>query len=66
MDWKTLIFFAVAVLTLTYFFAFWQNRHERVKFHFFKQKIDISLGLLAISIFLDGAMLSALLIWLLY
>lgn len=65
MDWKTLIFFAVAVLTLTYFFVFWQNRHERVKFNFFKQKIDISLGLLALSIFLDGIIIAMLINWLL-
>ena len=53
-------------MTITYFVMFWQNRHERVKFNFFGHKIDISVGLLAMGIFLDGAIIAALLIWLFY
>ena len=65
MDWKLLIFFIVAVITITYFIMFWQNRHERVKFNFFGHKIDISVGLLSVGIFLDGAIIALLIYWLL-
>jgi hypothetical protein len=65
-EMKPLIFFIVTLITLTYFVTFWQNRNERVKFRLFNQKVDISVGLLAVGIFLDGAIISALLIWLLY
>lgn len=62
--WKTVLFFAVVFFTLLYFLLFYENRHETVTFHFFHQKIQISLGLLAFGIFLDGAILAGLLIWL--
>jgi uncharacterized integral membrane protein len=65
MDWKLIIFFIVAILTLTYFVTFWQNKDERTHLHIFGQKIDINLGLLMFGVFLDGAILAVILIWLL-
>jgi len=66
MSLELFIFFIVAILTLTYFVTFWQNWGRKVKFHMFGKDIEISLGLLSFGIFLDGAILSAILIWLLY
>lgn len=65
MDWKLLLFFIVAFLTLLYFSLFWKNRYEKISLHFFKDKVDVSLGLLMLAVFLDGALIAALLLWLL-
>jgi len=65
MNLKLLLFFIVVLFTLLYFVEFWENRHTRVSFHMFNHKIDISLGLLLVAVFLDGAILTLLLTWLL-
>lgn len=66
MDSKYIIFFIVAVLVLTYFVIFWQNRHKKVKFQLFNQEIEINLGLLTFGIFLDGIILASILLWLIF
>ena len=65
MDWKLILFFIVILFTLIYFVVFWENRHEKTHFHFFSQRIDINLGLLMLAVFLDGAIITLLLLWLL-
>ncbi|MBN2087172.1 hypothetical protein JW758_02390 [Candidatus Peregrinibacteria bacterium] len=65
MEYKSIIFFIIAILTLTYFVTFWQNRNRVVQFHMFGKEIKINLGLLTFGIFLDGALITAILIWLL-
>jgi len=65
MNWKLLIFFIVSLFAILYLVIFWENRCERVKFHFFNQKMNISLGLLLFMVFLDTSIIVALLIWLL-
>jgi len=65
MDWKLILFFIVTLFTLLYFGLFWKNRHEKINLRFFKDKIDVSLGLLMLAVFLDGALIAALLLWLL-
>jgi len=65
MDLKLLIFFIVILFTLLYFVVFWENRHEKIHFHFFSQKIDINLGLLMFAVFLDGIIITLLILWLL-
>ena len=44
---------------------FFENRHEKTKFTFLHHKIDINLGILMLAVFLDGAIITFLLIWLL-
>ena len=61
---KPALFFIVALITLTYLASFWENRKTKVKFNLFHQDIEISLGILAFGLFLDGAILSGLLLWL--
>ena len=65
MNLKLIIFFVVAILTLTYLSVFWQNRKKRIKVKLFTQEIEINLGFLAFGIFIDGIILAAILIWLL-
>lgn len=60
-----IVFFIIAVLTLTYLLSFWQNRRGKVVLQLFNQKIEMSLGLLMFGVFIDSAILSALLLWLL-
>ena len=66
MSLKLIIFFIVAILTLTYLATFMQNWGRKVKFHMFGKDIEISLGLLSFGIFFDGALIAVILIWLLY
>jgi hypothetical protein len=65
MNLKLLFFFIVILFTLLYFVQFWENRHEKVTFHIFGQKVEMNLGLLLVAVFLDGAILSLLIIWIL-
>ena len=62
---KLIIVFTVALFTLMYLVTFWNNRGKKVKFTVFNHEIDISLGLLAFSIFLDGMIIALLINWLL-
>jgi len=61
---KLIIFFFVALFILIYLAIFWHNRHEKIEFHLFSKKIEINLGIMAFGVFLDGAILTALLFWL--
>lgn len=65
MNWKLLLFFIASLFTLLYFVQFWENRHNKTSFHMFGQKIDMNLGLLLLAVFLDGAILGILMMWLL-
>ena len=65
MDWKLLLFFIVILFALLYLVMFWENRHEKAHVHFFGQKLDMNLALLMIAVFLDGVIITLLLIWLL-
>lgn len=62
---KSIIFFIIVFSTISYLFTFWQNRDKRVKFHMFGQEIEINLGILSFGIFIDGAIITTLIIWLL-
>ncbi len=65
MNLKLIVFFVVILFTLLYFVEFWENRHQKVEFHLFGQKMEITLGLLLFAVFLDGAIIAGLLYWLL-
>jgi len=65
MDLKLILFFIVTLLTLLYFRLFWKNRHQKIDLHFFKDKVDVSLGLLMLSVFLDAVLITVLFLWLL-
>ncbi len=65
MDWKIILFFIVILFTLLYLVEFWENRHQKVTFHLFGQKMEITLGLLLFAVFLDGAIIASLFFWLL-
>ena len=65
MGWKLLLFFIVILFTLLYLLMFWENRHEKTHVRFFNQKLDMNLALLMIAVFLDGAVITLLLSWLL-
>jgi len=65
MNLKLIIFFVVAVFTLMYLVTFWNNRGKKIKFTVFNHEIEINLGLLAFSIFLDGMIIAILINWLL-
>ena len=64
MSYKIPLFFLVAFSILVYFDLFWKNRHEKVKFRLFGREAGIGLGLLLMTAFFDGALLSVLLLWL--
>lgn len=64
MDYKLIIFFIVAVLLATYLHVFWDNRKEKITFHFFHRKTDAKLGLILLGVFLDGAIFALIFIWL--
>jgi len=48
-----------------YLVTFWNNRGKKIKFTVFNHEIEINLGLLAFSIFLDGMIIAILINWLL-
>ena len=60
-----IIFFTVILFTLMYLVTFWNNRGKKIKFTVFNHEIEINLGLLAFSIFLDGVIIALLINWLL-
>lgn len=65
VDYKVIIFFFAILFTLFYLATFRNNDQEKVAFHFLGQKMEINLGLLLFGIFIDGALLGALIFWLL-
>ncbi len=65
MHYKIPLFFLVAFGTLFYFDLFWKHRHLKVHFRFFGQGMETNLGLLGLMVFLDGAILAFVLLWLL-
>lgn len=65
MNWKLILFFIVILSILMYIVMFFENRNEKTHFKFFGKKMDMNVGLLMLVTFLDGAILAALLVWLL-
>lgn len=65
MNWKLLLFFIISLFTLLYLMEFWENRHTKINFELFGQKIEMNLGLLLFAVFLDGAILTLITLWLL-
>lgn len=64
MNFKIPLFFLVAFSVLAYFDLFWKNRHEKIRIHLFGREAMVGLGLLALTAFLDGALLALILAWL--
>ena len=65
MNWKIILFFIAILSVLMYIMMFFENRHVKTHIHIFGQKIDINVGLLILVTFLDGAIITGLLVWLL-
>lgn len=65
MNWKLILFFIITLFTLLYLVEFWENRHTKINFQMFGQKIEMTLGLLLFAVFLDGSILTLIILWLL-
>jgi len=65
MSYKIPLFFLVAFGCLLYLDIFWKHRHLKIHLKFFGHGIDTNLGLLGLMVFLDGAILTLVLVWLL-
>lgn len=64
MNIKLPLFFIAVFSVLVYSDLFWKNRHEKVRFRFLRKEADIGLGLLVLTAFIDGALLTLVLLWL--
>lgn len=65
MNWKLILFFIITLFTLLYLVEFWENRHTKINFQMFGQKIEMTLGLLLFAVFIDGSILTLIILWLL-
>ena len=61
--WHYLLFFLVTLFTLSYLYTFLQNRKNKVKFEFFNHTLEVSLGGLLLSVFLDGIIITVLVVY---
>lgn len=64
MNLKLPLFFIAVFSVLVYLDLFWKNRHEKVRFRFLRKEAEVGLGLLVLTAFIDGALLTVLLLWL--
>ncbi|PIZ73815.1 hypothetical protein COY07_01590 [Candidatus Peregrinibacteria bacterium CG_4_10_14_0_2_um_filter_43_11] len=64
MNYKLIIFFVVSLLLLIYLRLFLHNRKKQVELKVMNQKTEMSLGWLAFTVFLDGAIFALVGIWL--
>jgi hypothetical protein len=65
MNLKLPVFFLVTLCILFYLDVFWKQRHLKIRLMLFGHELDTSLGALGLMIFLDGAILAFVLLWLL-
>ena len=63
MNWKLILFFIITLFTLLYLVEFWENRHTKINFQMFGQKIEMTLGLLLFAVFLDGSILTLIILF---